>query len=145
MPRRVFLIFLLLGMSCSTGKSLLKAGHAAECASISPAEAHALIEENAQNSPLVILDLRTESEYGKCRLARARNLDFYRREFDSSLAALDRRARYVIYCGHGIRSAAVLLRMRRLGFLNVYEIRGGIAAWAAMKLPLAGNNGHGGK
>ncbi|TPW72814.1 ThiF family adenylyltransferase [Schumannella sp. 10F1B-5-1] len=38
--------------------------------------------------------------------------------------------RLVIYCHHGVRSAAALTRLRERGFTRVRHLRGGIDAWA---------------
>ena len=43
---------------------------------------------------------------------------------------------YVIYCRTDNRSTDARLLMENLGFLEVYEIDGGIVAWADNDLPL---------
>jgi rhodanese-related sulfurtransferase len=37
----------------------------------------------------------------------------------------------VVYCHHGVRSAAVADYLRRLGFTRVRNLAGGLDAWAA--------------
>lgn len=42
----------------------------------------------------------------------------------------------ICYCHSGGRSAQACRLLQQQGFSNLYNLRGGIATWAAMKLPL---------
>lgn len=95
---------------------------------VSPARAAEIIGEGPPG--LVVLDVRTPEEFAAGHLADAVNLDFYQPGFASALAALDREAPYVLYCRTDNRSAEVRELMGNLGFSEVYEIDGGIVAWA---------------
>ena len=44
--------------------------------------------------------------------------------------------RYLLYCRSDNRSGQVRETMRSLGFILVYEVDGGILAWAEAGLPL---------
>jgi rhodanese-related sulfurtransferase len=88
---------------------------------------------------LVVLDIRTPEEFNAGALPDAINLDFYEADFRDRLAELDRDVPYVMYCNSGNRSATAADMMEELGFTEVYEIDGGIQAWAqsggALALP----------
>jgi rhodanese-related sulfurtransferase len=99
---------------------------------VSPAEADAVLEAGG----VTLLDIRTAEEYATGHLAGARLVDFYSPDFTSRLAALDRTARYVVYCRSGNRTAQALAVMEQLGFTSVVDIAGGIQAWAADGLPV---------
>ncbi len=86
---------------------------------------------------LVVLDIRTPDEFNAGALPNAINIDFYAPDFGDRLAALDKDVPYVMYCNSGNRSAAAAGQMEDLGFAQVYEIDGGIQAWARAGGPLA--------
>lgn len=95
---------------------------------ISPGEAADLLEEAPAG--LVVLDVRTPDEFAGGHLADAVNLDYQAAGFAGELGALDRDLPYLLYCRSGNRSAQVREMMRGLGFAEVYEMAGGIVAWA---------------
>jgi rhodanese-related sulfurtransferase len=95
---------------------------------VSTARAAEIIGEGRPG--LVVLDVRTPEEFAAGHLANAVNLDFYNPGFPTALAALDRETPYVLYCRTDNRSAEVRELMGNLGFTEVYEIDGGIVAWA---------------
>jgi rhodanese-related sulfurtransferase len=101
---------------------------------ISPASAADLIA--AAPAGLVILDVRTPEEFTAGHLAGAVNLDFHAAAFSINLAGLDTGVPYVLYCRSGNRSAQAREMMRSLGFVEVYEIAGGIDAWVEAGLPV---------
>jgi rhodanese-related sulfurtransferase len=88
---------------------------------------------------LVVLDIRTPQEFNAGALPDAVNIDFYEADFRNRLANLDKDVPYVMYCNSGNRSATAADLMEELGFTEVYEIDGGIQAWAqsggALALP----------
>lgn len=79
---------------------------------------------------LVVLDVRTPGEFAGGHLAGAINLDYEAAGFADGLGTLDRDVPYLLYCRSGNRSAQAREMMRDLGFTEVYEIDGGINAWA---------------
>lgn len=87
---------------------------------------------------LVVLDVRTPEEYAGGRIADSVNIDFYDADFASQLDALDKETPYFVYCRSGNRSGQTIDIMRDLGFAEVYELDGGIGAWAAAGLPFDG-------
>jgi phage shock protein E len=81
------------------------------------------------DSSVIVVDVRTPAEYAEGHLARAELVDFTAPDFRDQIAQLDRSATYFVYCHSGNRSAQATATMAELGFLNVYELDGGIAAW----------------
>ena len=53
-------------------------------------------------------------------------------------AARDREAEIVVYCHHGIRSAQVVTWLRQQGWSNVWNLAGGIDAYARRVDPSVG-------
>lgn len=90
----------------------------------------------AQPAGLVVLDVRTPSEFADGSLSGAINIDRFDPAFADHLNRLDKNAPYVVYCRTGNRSSEATAVMADLGFTNVYEINGGILAWSGAGLPV---------
>ncbi|WP_292730626.1 rhodanese-like domain-containing protein [Methanoculleus sp.] len=103
---------------------------------IPPAGASALIEEMGGNPGFVVIDVRRPDEFAGGHIPGAINIDSA--DFSEHLDALDRNGTYLVYCQRGGRSAGVRELMREAGFREVYEIEGGMSAWKAAGLPVAG-------
>ncbi|MGQ9616171.1 MAG: rhodanese-like domain-containing protein [Spirochaetota bacterium] len=104
--------------------------------SVKPGVAYRLINKECQHSEVVILDVRTPGEFATGHLENAINIDFHSESFVDELENLDRNKTYIVYCASGGRSLMALYRMGELGFLRVYDINGGIAAWKKRGLPV---------
>ena len=100
-----------------------------QIATVSPAEAAAIIEQNAGSADFVLLDIRTPEEYGAGKIAGAVNIDFYDANFRDQLDALDKDVHYVVYCNSGNRSGQSLPIFEDLGFARVENVATGITGW----------------
>lgn len=116
---------ILLALAACGGDS---SADTATIETISPAEASGLLEDPPAD--LVVLDVRTPAEFAEGHLPDAVNLDIQAAGFADDLAALDREVPYLLYCRTDNRSGRAREMMRDLGFAEVYEIDGGIVAWA---------------
>ncbi len=76
----------------------------------------------------IVLDVREPWERAVCSLPRAVHIPM--REVPARLAELDPQRPIVCVCHHGGRSAQVGLFLERQGFAQVYNLSGGIDAWA---------------
>jgi rhodanese-related sulfurtransferase len=75
-----------------------------------------------------LLDVRTAEEFAVSHLPGAIRVDPERP--DLRFLELAERSPVVVYCSVGYRSAAILDDIRALGLGEVYNLRGGIFAWA---------------
>ena len=101
---------------------------------VSPTEAAQVIADDPAG--LVVLDIRTPQEFNEARLADAVMVDFYAEDFAAQLETLDKDVPYVMYCNSGNRSSDAVKTMKDLGFVEVYEIDGGIVNWYDQCLPI---------
>ena len=86
-----------------------------------------------------ILDVRTPGEFFSGHIKDALQADWTdKKEFDRRIAFVDKKKPVYVYCLSGGRSAAAAEKMRRLGYENVYELKGGTNAWKAANKPLEG-------
>lgn len=90
-----------------------------------PAELDAYLK--AGNTP-VLIDVREPWEYNLCRLEGATLLPM--RDLPSQAAGLDKDAETVVICHHGVRSYHAARYLETLGFTNLINLSGGVAAWA---------------
>jgi rhodanese-related sulfurtransferase len=82
-----------------------------------------------RNERPVLVDVRDAWETRLCRLDHALHIPMDELEFRTD--ELNQEDEIVVYCHHGVRSAAVADYLRRLGFTRVKNLAGGLDAWAA--------------
>jgi monothiol glutaredoxin len=92
--------------------------------SLSPKELQVLL---ASGERLDLFDVRTPAELAIARLERAIPLD---ENGERYLNSLDPSAPIAFLCHHGARSRAAAQHAIEAGFLNVYNVEGGIDAWS---------------
>ena len=84
--------------------------------------------ENDAN--VIVLDVRTEDEFGEGNIPNAINIDIYKGQgFVYKLEELDKTKTYYVYCRSGARSGQACKIMNELGFEKAYNLTGGILAW----------------
>jgi len=93
---------------------------------ISPQELKSRLDRNDRP---VLVDVRDEWETKLCRLDNALHIPMEELEFRTE--ELNQQDEIVVYCHHGVRSAAVADYLRRLGFPRVRNLAGGLDAWAS--------------
>ncbi len=91
----------------------------------------------SSDSSLSLLDVRTADEFASGHIEKAVNIDFYADDFTKQAAGLPKDKKVLIYCLSGGRSAEAAKKLSVLGY-EVFELRGGIAAWRAANLPVEG-------
>ena len=91
---------------------------------ISPQELKTRLD---RKDSLVLLDVREDWEASLCRLENSTRIPIEEIEFRT--AELDPGDEIVVYCHHGVRSAAVADFLRQQGFKAV-NLAGGLDRWA---------------
>jgi len=92
---------------------------------ISPKDLKARLDKH---DPIVLLDVRDDWETKLARLDNAVHIPT--EEIELRAGELDPSEDTVVYCHHGVRSAAVASYLRQLGFAKVANLSGGIDEWA---------------
>jgi adenylyltransferase/sulfurtransferase len=92
---------------------------------IAPQDLKARIDRNDRP---VLVDVREDWETKLCRLENAVHIPI--EELELRAEELNPADDIVVYCHHGVRSAAVADYLRRLGFTRVRNLSGGLDAWA---------------
>ncbi|HXZ87214.1 MAG TPA: rhodanese-like domain-containing protein [Candidatus Binataceae bacterium] len=97
----------------------------AQAGEIGPVE---LKQRLAHGDRLTILDVREPEEIAIAEFPGAMHVPMG--DVPSRLMELDPDAEWVVICHHGIRSAQVATYLARMGFERVWNLSGGIDAWA---------------
>jgi rhodanese-related sulfurtransferase len=90
-------------------------------------------------SGVVILDVRTPGEFAEGYIEGARLIDFQNGNFETEIADLDKNATYAVYCRSGNRSGQAVKIMQDAGFLDLFNLEGGVIDWANQGKPLVKN------
>ncbi len=78
----------------------------------------------------IVLDVRTQDEYAEGHLSKAVLIDFWGDDFKTGINKLDKSKPVFVYCKSGGRSADAADALIQAGFKQVYNLDGGIMAWA---------------
>jgi rhodanese-related sulfurtransferase len=84
----------------------------------------------------VILDVRSEMEYGGGHVPGAIHVPFWQIGREWQKVASRRERPIVVYCGHGPRAFIAGAMLRRRGFTSVAYLAGHMKRWTEMHLPL---------
>ena len=98
---------------------------------LNPDAAHELL---ASETPPAVLDVRTEPEYHRHRIAGARLLPI--QELAERVGELDPSIPHLVVCEHGVRSVAACEFLEAQGFTQLTNLSGGMAHWVASGLPV---------
>ena len=85
---------------------------------------------------VVLVDVRTDGEWKAGHLKGAKHIDISRSDFDKKITALKKSSTVVVYCAVGGRSSRAAGLMAKKGFKKVYNMDGGINAWASKGYPI---------
>jgi len=103
-------------------------------------QADSLITANSANPNFIILDVRTSSEYSGGHIKHAINIDYYSPTLRTQLNLLNKNDIYLVHCQSGGRSAMAIDTMQVLGFIETYNMLGGIGAWILAGYQVVINN-----
>lgn len=112
---------------CSLAANPHLRGDGVSVTPLSPTQLRAWLEDAARPAP-VLLDVREEWEYEFCALPGSILLPLA--QVPAGSAKLDPEQELVCICHHGVRSMHAALWLAQQGFEKVYNLNGGIDAWA---------------
>lgn len=94
---------------------------------ISAPQLKAWLDDPARQAPAMV-DVREPWEFDVCRIQGAKPMPM--RSIPARFPELDRDAETVVICHHGARSFQVCMFLEQQGFKKVFNLYGGVAAWA---------------
>jgi rhodanese-related sulfurtransferase len=84
----------------------------------------------------ILLDVRTQGEFARGKIAGSINLPVDNVDCDVSSVIPDISTKIYVYCLSGSRSVHAVRVMRKLGYTNVFDMEHGLLAWRAKYFPL---------
>jgi len=94
------------------------------------------LEKLLQNGGVRLVDVRTDAEIAQGKIPQGEPLPLHL--LPLRMEGMDKNATTVFYCRSGGRSAQAAAFVAANGFADVYNLQGGIIAWANAGLPLSG-------
>lgn len=92
--------------------------------------------ELVADTNVVVLDVRTASEFAEGHLERAINIDYQQSDFmEKAKAMLSMDKKIAVYCRSGRRSAGAAGKLSYEGY-KLVNLKGGIIAWKAANMPV---------
>jgi thioredoxin len=99
---------------------------------VNPAQFQQLIK----NPKGVLLDVRTQSEFGNGHIANSGQLNYYSLDFKKRLLLLPKNEPIYLYCNTGYRSEKAANILIENGYTNVHNLEHGIMDWELKNLPV---------
>ena len=88
------------------------------------------------DTSVVVLDVRTASEFAEGHIARAVNIDYRQSDFEKKAkAVLPLDKKIAVYCRSGRRSAGAAALLGGDGY-KLVNLKGGIIAWQEANMPV---------
>lgn len=86
-----------------------------------------------QGEQPLLLDVREPHEFSYCHIAGSVNMPMS--QVFAEFSKLDPQQETVVICHHGMRSAQVANFLATNGFGKIFNLKGGVAAWASQVDP----------
>jgi rhodanese-related sulfurtransferase len=83
-----------------------------------------------------VVDIRPVADFKKGHLMGALNLPLAKLEDRAGELGKDKSKPLLVYCALGSSSSEAAIRLRKLGYTEVYPLRGGINSWLGSNLPV---------
>lgn len=93
------------------------------------------LQDMLEKGGIRLLDVRTEAEMAQGKIPHGEPLPLHL--IPMRLEEMDKKTATVFYCRSGGRSAQAAAFVAANGFTDVYNLQGGIIAWANASLPIA--------
>lgn len=93
------------------------------------------LEKMLQQGDFLLVDVRTDAEVARGKIPQGEAIPLHL--LPLRLSELNKNATTVFYCQIGGRSAQAAAFAATNGFVDVYNLQGGIAAWHQAQLPIA--------
>jgi rhodanese-related sulfurtransferase len=101
-------------------------------AAVSPGEAVRLMNDGA-----LMIDIRSTNQFKDGHVSGARNVPGDQIAEGAATVEKLKGKTVITCCDSGVTSAAAARKLTQLGFTNVYNLRGGLAAWRQDNLPVS--------
>lgn len=87
-------------------------------------------------SSTLVLDIRDDKDFAAGHLPRARHIPLADLETRAAEIQKFKDKPVLVTCRNGNRSSSAARALKKLGFTNVFQLKGGLAAWEQASLPV---------
>jgi phage shock protein E len=122
----------LIAVLFATTLAITSCGSPSAAVDLNPAD----FQAKAQETGVILLDVRTVGEYAAGHIEGALNIDVEGMTFESEIKQLDNTKTYAIYCQSGRRSRIAAETMTKAGFTKLFNLDQGIGSWQSAGLPV---------
>jgi len=91
------------------------------------------VAELLRKKGLKVLDVRTPGEWKMGNIAGSVNIDITSSDFADKVGKLNKSVPYLIYCRSGVKSMSAARYMSKLGFEEMYNLKGGYIAYSGKR------------
>lgn len=121
MHKKILFLFLTLGIlfyACQEKEPTIEI--------VPPEQVYAAIQGDTS---IQLVDVRTQAEYQVNHIKKSQNICVTNKDFKEKIAKLDKKKPVYVYCGKGGRSAKAAEILKEMGFVEVYDLQGGLQNW----------------
>ena len=86
-------------------------------------------KKQIESKSVQLIDVRTPSEFKSGHIKGAKNIDFFSIKFSSEINKLHKEKPVYLYCRSGNRSKQASNKLAKLGFSDIYDLKGGFFNW----------------
>ena len=91
---------------------------------------------HSNNEQALIVDIRDLADFKKGHIPQAESIPLSELDSRSDHLKNSNKSYIVFYCQTGMRSQDAIKKFTKLGFKNIYQLKGGIEAWLNANLPI---------
>ena len=85
------------------------------------------------NTTLKLIDVRTKAEHQRQNIKGSINIDIFNSNFDDLCETkVDVNEPVLLYCRSGQRSMTAARRLEKMGYQDIYNLKGGMIAWSRL-------------
>jgi hydroxyacylglutathione hydrolase len=121
-------------------KSWIGAGFATK--TIPQISVHQLQDHLNNGINMKVLDVRETSEWDDGHISGANYMNYKTMRENIDQLGLDKNDHISVLCARGLRSSTACSILKMNGFENIYNVTGGMSAWASARLPMVDNEGN---
>lgn len=85
--------------------------------------------QKTEGKKVVIIDVRTPQEFAAGHIEGAININVKSIDFNEKIENMDKDQPVYIYCQSGNRSRTAAQKLRKAGFTEIYDLKGGFVLW----------------
>ncbi|MCB4797868.1 rhodanese-like domain-containing protein [Neotamlana laminarinivorans] len=83
-----------------------------------------------ESKKVQLVDVRTATEYNSGHIKTAKNIDVFKiSKFTEEFNKLDKNQPVYVYCRSGKRSNSAAKKLDKMGFKEIYDLKGGYLNW----------------